>query len=154
MRSVNIIYPSFITIKLRMRSFCVCSLLQCLEAANLVVGLLLYWCCLLLRQSWGRVLSLDTILEWSTIQKKWLPSHLALPPLLLLLLMQSLFFNQAIRASFNHTSNNQSVSYTDTEWAFTVSIFLIGGMVGSLPAGVLADLIGRWVCTRVTWQSH
>lgn len=33
--------------------------------------------------------------------------------------------------------------FSDLEWAVTVSIFAIGGMFGALPAGALADCIGR-----------
>lgn len=42
--------------------------------------------------------------------------------------------------------NNTMVSshgFTELEWAATVSIFAIGGMFGALPAGAMADCIGR-----------
>ena len=45
-----------------------------------------------------------------------------------------------------------SSSFSDLEWAMAVAIFAVGGMIGSLLAGILADLIGRkWamMCNNV-----
>ena len=36
-----------------------------------------------------------------------------------------------------------SSSFSDLEWAAAAAIFAVGGMLGSLPAGVIADFIGR-----------
>lgn len=55
----------------------------------------------------------------------------------------------AIRSSLsgNKSSNSLFVTshstYSNAEWAATASIFAVGGMLGALPAGALADFIGR-----------
>ena len=38
---------------------------------------------------------------------------------------------------------DRSHGFTDLEWAAAVSIFAIGGMFGALPAGAMADCVGR-----------
>ena len=55
---------------------------------------------------------------------------------------------QAINNSFwGHAHPNESrfdAPFTSTEMNVAVAIFAIGGMFGALPAGPLADLIGRY----------
>ena len=46
---------------------------------------------------------------------------------------------QAIRSSFG----NGTRAFSEVEMTAAVSIFAIGGMVGSLPTGTIADLVGR-----------
>ena len=54
-----------------------------------------------------------------------------------------------MKSSLNSSDSNSESSYvvsnsfSDFEWIVAVSIFAIGGMIGSLPAGIVADLIGR-----------
>ncbi|XP_003383220.1 PREDICTED: solute carrier family 2, facilitated glucose transporter member 1-like [Amphimedon queenslandica] len=53
---------------------------------------------------------------------------------------------EPIRTALNGSMNNtmdKSHGFTNLEWAATVSIFAIGGMFGALPAGAMADCIGR-----------
>ena len=38
--------------------------------------------------------------------------------------------------------------FTDDEMAVAVAIFAIGGMIGALPAGIIADVIGRYIHTH------
>ena len=38
--------------------------------------------------------------------------------------------------------------FTDDEMAVAVAIFAIGGMIGALPAGIIADVIGRYIRTH------
>ena len=53
---------------------------------------------------------------------------------------------QAINNSFNGHGQNDSripVPFTSFEMDVAVAIYAIGGMFGALPAGFLADLVGR-----------
>jgi len=57
-----------------------------------------------------------------------------------------LFLTQAILMSFNGRLPNDSridVPFTSFEMDVAVAIYAVGGMFGALPAGYLADLIGR-----------
>ena len=58
----------------------------------------------------------------------------------------SLNYLQAINNSFNGHGQNDSripVPFTSFEMDVAVAIYAIGGMFGALPAGFLADLVGR-----------
>ena len=50
---------------------------------------------------------------------------------------------QAIQSSFN-SGNGTGTSFSDNEMTVAIAIFAIGGMLGALPAGIIADLLGRY----------
>ncbi len=55
-------------------------------------------------------------------------------------------FPQAIQSSFPSNGTVlgvDSVPFSDDEMTVAVAIFAVGGMMGALPAGVIADYIGR-----------
>ncbi len=67
--------------------------------------------------------------------------------------MCDILFPQAIRDSFGHHGNSSgigSATFSSLEMDFAVAIFAIGGMLGALPAGTLADLLGRYVVEHMT----
>lgn len=52
-------------------------------------------------------------------------------------------FTQAIYDSFNINGSRLLANFSTLEMTFAVSIFAIGGMLGALPAGLIADRLGR-----------
>lgn len=50
---------------------------------------------------------------------------------------------QAIYDSFNNNESQLYAKFSSLEMTFAVAIFAIGGMLGALPAGLIADQIGR-----------
>ena len=57
-----------------------------------------------------------------------------------------LAYVQAIQSSFPKNGTVlgvTSVPFSDDEMTVAVAIFAIGGMIGALPAGIIADFIGR-----------
>ena len=47
--------------------------------------------------------------------------------------------SQAIQESFE----NRTHHFSDTEMTISIAIFAIGGMLGAVPAGLIADILGR-----------
>jgi MFS family permease len=50
---------------------------------------------------------------------------------------------QAIYDSFNSNGSHLYANFSSLEMTFAVAIFAIGGMLGALPAGLIADQLGR-----------
>ena len=46
----------------------------------------------------------------------------------------------------SRTGNFISAELLDLIWSITVSIFAVGGMIGGLSGGTIADWCGRYVC--------
>lgn len=51
---------------------------------------------------------------------------------------------QAIYDSFNSNESRLYANFSSLEMTFAVAIFAIGGMLGALPAGLIADHLGRY----------
>ena len=51
---------------------------------------------------------------------------------------------QAIYNSFNNNESHLYANFSSLGMTFAVAIFAIGGMLGALPAGLIADHLGRY----------
>ena len=54
-----------------------------------------------------------------------------------------IFGVQAIYDSFNNNGSRLYANFSSLEMTFAVAIFAIGGILGAVPAGLIADTLGR-----------